>query len=146
MRITSPAFSDGQTIPSKYTCDGSDLIPPLDFDDVPPHAVTLALVMDDADAPGGTWDHWVIWNMPPQQHHVAEGKAPQGVVGRNSWKKNSWGGPCPPDREHRYDFRVYALDCQLDLPSSATKKELERAMEGHILEQARLTGRYDRPR
>src|SRR5687768_15904976 len=80
MRITSSAFSDGQTIPAKYTCDGSDVIPPLDFDDIPPRAVTLALIMDDPDAPMGTWDHWVIWNMPPQQHHVAEGKEPQGIV------------------------------------------------------------------
>ena len=146
MKVTSSAFSDGQTIPAKYTCDGSDVIPPLDFDDVPPRAVTLALIMDDPDAPMGTWDHWVIWNMPPQQRHVAEGKVPQGIVGRNSWKKNAWGGPCPPDREHRYFFKVYALDRQLDIPPNSTKKDLERAMEGHIIEEAQLMGRYDRER
>ena len=146
MKVTSSAFSDGHTIPAKYTCDGSDVIPPLDFDDIPPRAVTLALIMDDPDAPMGTWDHWVIWNMPPQQRHVAEGKEPQGIVGRNSWKKNAWGGPCPPDREHRYFFKVYALDRQLDIPPNSTKKELERAMEGHIIEEAQLMGRYDRER
>ena len=146
MKVTSSAFSEGQTIPAKYTCDGSDVIPPLDFDDIPPRAVTLALIMDDPDAPMGTWDHWVIWNMPPQQRHVAEGKVPQGIVGRNSWKKNAWGGPCPPDREHRYFFKVYALDRQLDIPPNSTKKDLERAMEGHIIEEAQLMGRYDRER
>ena len=146
LKVTSPAFSEGQTIPAKYTCDGGDLIPPLAFEGVPPKAVTIALVMDDPDAPGGTWDHWVIWNMPPSQHGIAEGKAPQGTVGRNSWKKNSWGGPCPPDREHRYFFKVYALDRQLDIPPNSGREQLERAMEGHIIEQAQLMGRYDRKR
>ena len=101
MKITSPAFTEGSTIPAKYTCDGGDAIPPLVFSSVPQDARTLALVVDDPDAPVGNWDHWVVWNIPATCTGVTEGVAPEGVVGRNSWKKNSWGGPCPPDREHR---------------------------------------------
>ncbi|HUP47673.1 MAG TPA: YbhB/YbcL family Raf kinase inhibitor-like protein [Thermoanaerobaculia bacterium] len=144
MRITSTAFADGESIPPKYTCDGHDLIPPLAFEEVPDAAVSLALVMDDPDAPGGTWDHWVVWNIPKEQRSIEEGKPPEGVVGRNSWGKNAWGGPCPPDRQHRYVFKLYALDSRLDLAGSAGKGDLERAMKGHILAEARFTGLYDR--
>ena len=146
MRITSSAFAEGQSIPSKYTCDGSDTIPPLKFEAVPEKAASLALIMDDPDAPHGTWDHWVIWNIPPKTTDIAEGKTPPGVVGKNSWGKNAWGGPCPPDRQHRYFFKLYALDTKLDLAPSATKKDVEKAMKDHILEQAQLMGVYDRHR
>ena len=144
MKISSSAFSEGQPIPAKYTCDGSDTIPPLAFADVPPEARSLALVMDDPDAPGGTYDHWVMWNIPPDTKGVEEGKAPRGVAGRNSWKKNAYGGPCPPDREHRYFFRIYALDTTLNLPASSNKADLEKAMEGHVLTEAKLMDRYER--
>lgn len=144
MKITSSAFAEGASIPSKYTCDGSDTIPPLLFEGIPERAVSLALVMDHPDAPMGTWDHWVMWNIPRDTAEVREGTAPRGEMGKNSWKKNAWGGPCPPDREHRYSFRLYALDTTLDLPSSTTKAQLEKAMQGHIVEQAQLMGRYDR--
>ena len=146
MKLTSPAFTEGATIPKKYTCDGSDVIPPLVFSDVPRDAKTLALVVDDPDAPVGMWDHWVVWNIPATCTGVAEGVPPAGVVGRNSWKKNSWGGPCPPDREHRYFFKLYALDSGLELAREATKTDLERAMGGHVLAETKLMGRYDRPR
>ena len=146
MKITSPAFGEGATIPKTYTCDGGDAIPPLAFSNVPADARTLALVVDDPDAPVGTWDHWVVWNIPASVTGVEEGRTPEGVVGRNSWKKNSWGGPCPPDREHRYFFKLYALDTTLELDRTASKADLERAMGDHVLAEAVLMGRYDRPR
>lgn len=146
MKLTSPAFTEGATIPKKYTCDGGDVIPPLVFSDVPHDAKTLALVVDDPDAPVGVWDHWVMWNIPAATPGVVEGQTPVGAVGRNSWKKNSWGGPCPPDREHRYFFKLYALDTVLELGREATKADLERAMEGHVLAADELMARYDRPR
>lgn len=146
MKLTSPAFADQQPIPSKYTCDGTDTIPPLSFEGVPPGAASLALVMDDPDAPVGTWDHWVLWNIPPGTAGVAEGRAPEGVAGKNSWGRTSWGGPCPPDREHRYFFRLYALDVKLGLGAGADKKALLEAIQGHVLAEAQLVGRYDRKR
>ena len=146
MKISSRAFQDQSVIPSQYTCDGQDRIPPLSFADVPTGAKTLALVMDDPDAPMGIWDHWVIWNISPTTKEIPEGQAPQGIAGRNSWGKNSYGGPCPPDREHRYFFKLYALDTTLDLPPSSRKSDLEKAMKGHILTEAQLMGRYDRKR
>ena len=146
MKITSSAFSEGQTIPAKYTCDGSDINPPLAFVDVPTNAASLALVMDDPDAPGGTWDHWIVWNMSRDLRGINEAQMPDGVLGRNSWKKNAWGGPCPPDREHRYYFKLYALDTQLDLPAGSAKADLERSMKDHIVAEAQLMGRYDRKR
>jgi hypothetical protein len=146
MKITSSAFREGQAIPAKYTCDGQDAIPPLKFEDVPQGAASLALIMDDPDAPKGTWDHWVVWNIPPKTTEIAEGKAPQGVVGKNSWGKTAWGGPCPPDRQHRYFFKLYALDTQLNLSGGAEKADVEKAMKGHVLADAQLMGVYDRKR
>jgi Raf kinase inhibitor-like YbhB/YbcL family protein len=144
MKISSGAFPDNGVIPAKYTCDGQDLIPPLTFSGVPAEARSLVLVVDDPDAPVGIWDHWVLWSIPPETREVEEGKSPSGITGRNSWGKNSWGGPCPPDREHRYFFKLYALDAALTLPPSAGKGDLEMAMKGHILAEAQLIGRYDR--
>jgi Raf kinase inhibitor-like YbhB/YbcL family protein len=144
MKISSSAFADGQSIPSVYTCDGNDTSPPLAVSGAPAGAKSLALVMDDPDAPGGTFDHWVVWNIPPNTTAIAEGQPPQGVAGRNSFRKNGYGGPCPPDREHRYFFKVYALDTMLNLPASATKADLEKAMKGHVIGQGQLMGRYNR--
>ncbi len=144
MRITSTAFKEGASIPAKYTCDEKDTIPPLSFEDVSEKAVTLALVMDDPDAPMGIWDHWVVWNMPRDTKGVREGSEPKGVAGKNSWGKTGWGGPCPPDREHRYFFKLYALDTKLDLKAGSTKAQLEVAMKGHIVAEAQLMGRYNR--
>jgi Raf kinase inhibitor-like YbhB/YbcL family protein len=146
MKISSPAFGENESIPPKYTCDGQDLIPPLKFEGVPDGAASLALIVDDPDAPGGTWDHWIVWNIPPKTKEIAEGKHPPGVTGQNSWGKNAWGGPCPPDRQHRYFFKLYALDTKLDLPVGENKKDLEKAMKGHILMEAKLVGVYDRKR
>jgi Raf kinase inhibitor-like YbhB/YbcL family protein len=144
MKLTSPAFEANGSIPSKYTCDGAGVIPPLAFTAVPPAAATLALIVDDPDAPAGTWDHWIIWNIPVSTNSIAEGTPPEGTTGMNSWKRPGWGAPCPPDREHRYFFKLYALDLRLDLPTSANKSGLEKAMRGHIVAQAELVGRYRR--
>jgi Raf kinase inhibitor-like YbhB/YbcL family protein len=142
MKISSPSFADGQAIPAKYTCDGDDINPPLVFSGAPPSAKSLVLIMDDPDAPGGTFDHWIVWNIPPTTSGVAEGQPLRGVVGRNGFGKNGYGGPCPPSGEHRYQFKLYALDTTLDLPRSASKAQLERAMKGHILAEAAMMGRY----
>ena len=144
MRISSPAFAEGQPIPKKYTCDGANSSPPLKFDGIPASAKSLALVMDDPDAPGGTFDHWIVWNIPPNTTSVAEGAAPQGVGGRTGFGKDTYGGPCPPGGEHRYFFKLYALDTTLSLAPSSKKSELEKAMAKHVVEKAEMMGRYKR--
>lgn len=146
MVLTSSAFADSGVIPAKHSCDGGDVVPPLSWSGAPPATRSFALVVDDPDAPGGTWDHWVVFDIPPTVASIEEGKVPAGIVGTNSWKKQSWGGPCPPDREHRYFFRLYALDTLLRLPATSTKRDVEEAMKGHILAEGQLIGRYDRNR
>ena len=142
MKIASPAFEEGGKIPSKYTCDGEDAIVPLTISDVPENAKSLALVMDDPDAPVGIWDHWVLWNIAPDTKEIT-GK-PKAVYGNNSWKRTKWSGPCPPDKEHRYFWKLYALDTELDLPEGSTKVDLMKAIKGHILADAKLMGKYER--
>lgn len=149
MRITSPAFQAGGTIPEKHSCDGEDVSPALMFEDVPPAAKSLALIVDDPDAPMGTWDHWIVFNIPPGVKGLKEGAGAgslpgQARHGRNSWKRNDWGGPCPPKGKHRYFFKLHALDVTLDLSEGASKAELLDAMDGHILERAELMGTYER--
>jgi len=152
MKLTSSAFNDGGKISSKYTCDDQNINPPLQFSDVPKGAQALVLIMDDPDIPDfakqkfniEVWDHWVIFNIPPTTNKIAEGKNPLGKMGKNTRGNNSYGGPCPPDREHRYFFKLYALDTELDLPEGSTKAEVEKAMKNHILAEAKLMGRYER--
>jgi len=145
MKIESTAFQNNQSIPSLYTCDGANINPPLTFSDIPAGAKSLALIMDDPDAPSGTWDHWLFWNLPPSVTEIKEGVPPaEAIVGVNSWPKIAYGGPCPPDREHRYFFKLYALDTMLNLSRGSTKKEVESAMSGHIIAQAELVGKYNR--
>lgn len=145
LTITSPAFAGGGVIPAKYTCDGADVSPPLVIGPVPAGTGSLALIMDDPDAPMGTWVHWVVWNIPPQAREIPENGLPSGASqGRNDWKRNSYGGPCPPSGTHRYLFRLYALDAPLNLGSSTTKADLARAMQGHVLAQGELMGTFHR--
>lgn len=144
MRLTSTEFVDGGTIPTRYTCDGEGISPPLEIADVPAGAQTLALICDDPDAPSGIWDHWLVWNIPSTITHIPAGGAAGGQEGMNSWPKQGYGPPCPPSGEHRYYFRLYALDTRLDLPSTAGRQQLEAAMAGHLLERAELMGRYRR--
>ncbi len=142
MKLSSPAFAHQAMIPKKYTCQGGDISPPLTLSHIPEGTISLALITDDPDAPMGTWNHWLIWNLKPRAE-IKEDSAP-GTQGQNSWGRNDYGGPCPPRGTHRYFFKVYALDTQLDLPEGATKAELEKTMMGHILEQAELVGRYQK--
>lgn len=152
MKLTCSAFAHNGKIPSKYTCDGANINPPLTIEDVPAGAESLVLLMDDPDIPDFVkqkygilvWDHWTIFNIPPTTTEIAEGQTPAGVQGKNTGGKNAYGGPCPPDREHRYFFKLYALDTTLNLPAGASKAEVEKAMEGHIVAEAELVGRYER--
>ncbi len=150
MKLESSAFEHEGTIPAKYTCDGENISPPLKISDVPTSAKILVLIMDDPDVPrdhkpDGMWDHWLVWNIPPETKEIPEGQEPQGTIGKNTGGKFGYQGPCPPDREHRYFFKLYALDTMLDLSAeTATKIDLEAAMQGHILAQSELMGRYNR--
>lgn len=151
IQLTSTAFADGLPIPTKYTCDGSDISPPLAWANAPANVKSYTLIADDPDAPVGTWVHWVIYNLPPSATALAENtpksdSLPDGAKqGVNDFRKTGYGGPCPPPgKAHRYFFKLYALDTTLDLPSGATKKDLLKAMEGHVLAQGQLMGTYQR--
>jgi hypothetical protein len=147
MKLTSTAFKDGDYIPTKYTCDGANISPPIAWKEAPSSTKSFALIYDDPDAPSGTWDHWVLYNLPPETVSLPENATtlPQGTrVGLNSWPKAEYGGPCPPTGTHRYIFHLYALDTMLDLPEGATSEALRKKMEKHILATATLTGRYQR--
>jgi len=144
MKLTSPAFDEGGDIPAKYTCDGEDISPPLEIHAVPPEAVALALVMDDPDAPGSTFDHWLVWNISPDVGSIPEDTEPEGVQGRTDFGRLGYGGPCPPSGTHTYRFKLYALDQTLDLQQGATKDELREAMEGHTVETHVLSADYSR--
>lgn len=151
MQITSPSFQHEQAIPKKYTCDGENSNPPLQFLDIPSGTQSLAFIMDDPDVPtsiraDGNWDHWLIWNIAPDTKEIAENSVPKGaVVGKNTGGENRYGGPCPPDRQHRYFFKLFALDTLLNLPDdTTTKADLLMAMGNHILAKAELIGRYNR--
>lgn len=145
LKITSPAFAEKRAIPVRYTCDGQDINPPLLIDAVPNGAQSLALIVDDPDAPVGIWVHWVVWNIPPLTREITENSLPAGAAqGLNDWKRNRYGGPCPPSGTHRYYFRLYALDTTLDLAPTTAKAALERAMQGHIIARGELMGTYRR--
>lgn len=151
MQLTSSAFKQGEKIPSRYTCDGTDVSPPLQIEGVPAAAKSLVLIMEDPDVPhylrkDGLWVHWVLFNIPPQAQLIAEGKTPPSIPGVGTEGKTVYRGPAPPDREHRYFFLLYALDCQLSLSKGATKEEVVAAMQSHILEETQLMGRYERIR
>ncbi len=146
MTIQSPVFLNDQNIPLKYTCDGQGINPPLEFSGVPEQARSLALIMHDPDAPvAGGFTHWVIYNISPMTALIPENTSPAGAsLGQNGAGKTGYTGPCPPSGTHHYFFKVYALDTQLQIGNPPTKDELERAMQGHILAQARLVGLYAR--
>lgn len=144
-KLTCPAFHHGSQIPSRYTCDGDDINPYLVIQGAPAAAKSLALIMDDPDAPGGTWVHWLLWDISPEIKEIREHTAPFGAKeGVNSWDRSGYGGPCPPSGTHRYFFRLFALDIRPKIAGSAVREELERAMEGHILATTELMGTYSR--
>lgn len=141
MKITS-VFGNNGKIPSKYTADGDDINPPLEISEIPENAESLVLIIDDPDAPVGTWDHWIVFNIPSTTT-IQEDSIP-GIQGKNSWGRTNYGGPSPPSGTHRYFFKLYALDTQLNLPEGATKNQVLGAMQNHILDQAQLIGLYSR--
>jgi Raf kinase inhibitor-like YbhB/YbcL family protein len=148
--LGSEAFAPQAMIPPRYTCDGLGISPPLQWEHAPSGTASLALIVDDPDAPAGTWVHWVIYDLPPEPHELTESSSadaelPSGARhGKNSWGRLGYGGPCPPSGTHRYVFKLYALDTVLGLAAGATKEQLLQAMEGHILGQAELVGVYKR--
>jgi hypothetical protein len=145
MSISSPSFRQNGAIPSKFTCDGNDVNPALLIEGVPAEAKSLALIVDDPDASRGTWVHWVVWNIGPATRELAENSIPSGgKQGMNDFRKRDYGGPCPPSGTHRYFFKLYALDAKPELGPNTTKAQLEKAMEGRILNRAELVGTYSR--
>jgi hypothetical protein len=143
LTIKSPAFENGKLIPKKYSCDGEDINPPLTVEGTPEEAKTLVLTVDDPDAPNGTFDHWIVWNIPASTIRIAENSVP-GKEGVNGFRKTGYNGPCPPSGTHRYFFKVYALNTELSLGSGSKKKDVEKAMQGHILAKGELLGLYRR--
>ena len=150
--LISSAFSGGEAIPRRHTCDGEDLSPALAWEDAPEGVASFALIMDDPDAPVGTWVHWVLFNIPATARSLEEGMAPDAQLadgsrhGSNSWGRLGYGGPCPPSGIHRYFFKLYALDEALDLEPGASKEDLLEAIQGHVLAQTELMGTYSRAR
>ena len=145
MKITSPAFANNGRIPEKYTCDMESLIPPLEFVDVPSQAQSLVLIMDDPDAPSGTFVHWVVYNINPKVVKVEEGKVPEGgIQGATNAGTQEYVGPCPPSGTHRYFFKLYALNKQLELPQGITKQQVLEKMQDSVIAQAQLLGLYSR--
>ena len=148
--LSSPHFTEGEPIPSAFSCDGQDVSPELAWTGVPPDTVSLVLILDDPDAPVGTWDHWVLFNMPADRVGLSDGIEPLeqledgSIHGANSWGQLGYGGPCPPDGTHRYFFQLFALDTMLDLPVGTSKTDLLQAVEGHVLGEASLMGTYTR--
>lgn len=144
MKLTSPSFSHNGSIPSQYTCDGANISPALEWSDAPQSTNSFALIVDDPDAPGKVWVHWIVFNIPNTTQNLAENTASgpfiQGATDFNG--KRAWGGPCPPSGTHHYRFTLYALDNFLDLPAGATKEQVMQAMKGHILAQTTLIGTY----
>jgi Raf kinase inhibitor-like YbhB/YbcL family protein len=146
MKITSSAFQQGANIPSKSSCDGADTSPPLQIQEIPPEAKSLVLIVDDPDAPSGLFTHWIAWNISPQTSTIAEGSAPKGTRGTNDFGKSGYGGPCPPSGTHRYFFKIFALDQELNLAAGAKRAQLDAAMKGHVIAQGELMGHYSRGR
>jgi Raf kinase inhibitor-like YbhB/YbcL family protein len=150
IKITSSALQDGGSIPSKYTCDGADVSPPLQWDSAPEDTKSIAVICDDPDAPMGTFVHWVLFNLPAETRELTENvpadeTLPNGAKqGASDFGRTGYGGPCPPSGTHRYYFKIYALDSEIDLPAGARKPDLLKAMEGHILAQGQLMGKYKR--
>jgi len=150
MKITSQAFKDEGMIPEKYTCDDINVSPPFVWSPGPEGTRTYAFICDDPDAPMGTWVHWVLFNLPVNINELPEGIPPERDLesgakqGMNDFRKIGYGGPCPPGGTHRYFFKLYALDTEVDLEAGATKSDLLRAMEGHILAESQLMGKYQR--
>ncbi len=150
-KIESPAFRDGEEIPDRYTCEGEDISPPIKWSDVPKGTKSMVLICDDPDAPMGTWDHWIITNLDPETDGIPESAPATSVLpggeahGTNSWGREDYGGPCPPSgKPHRYFFKLYAIDSDLDIPPGLNKYELMERIKVHVLEMTKTIGLYSR--
>jgi Raf kinase inhibitor-like YbhB/YbcL family protein len=143
LKVKSSAFEPNNPIPKKYSCDGQDINPPLNIDGIPKEAKTLALIIDDPDASSGTFDHWVVYNIPASTSQIGENTVP-GTEGLNSARQSGYMGPCPPSGTHRYFFKVYSLDTELKLGVNSKRKDVEKAMQNHILAKGELVGLYSR--
>ena len=143
MQLTSAAFGQGDAIPVRFTCDGNDISPALTITDIPTDAVSLMLIMEDPDAPGGTWDHWIAYDIPVVTE-IAENVGALGTAGTNSWGESGYGGPCPPSGTHRYLFTISAVDSDLGIQIGATKTQVLAALDGRVLAEATLMGAYSR--
>jgi len=144
MKLMSSAFANGGNIPARYTCDGQNISPPLEISDVPQGTKSLALIMEDPDAPAGTFVHWVMWNIPPDTTEIEEGVAPKGVQGMTDFGRPGYGGPCPPSGTHTYRFELSALDQEISLREGSNLKHLRRAMERHKIKRVAMIGSYGR--
>lgn len=149
MKLTSPAFEENQAIPSKYTCEGLNYNPELNIQGVPQKAVSLVLIVEDPDVPAyirpdQMWDHWIVFNIPKETKVIEENATPPGILGKTTSGINKYDGPCPPDRKHRYFFKLFALDVMLPLKTGASKKDVANAMKGHILAESALIGTYQK--
>lgn len=147
MKLSSPSFAHGGKIPTLYTCEGADLSPPLKIEEVPKEAKSLVLIVDDPDVPefvrkDRMWVHWVVYDLSPETTEIPENQVPPGTLGIGTGGEAKYQGPCPPDREHRYFFKLYALDQELSLPPGKRKEEVEKAMQGHVIAEAVLIGKY----
>ncbi|MFZ5954618.1 MAG: YbhB/YbcL family Raf kinase inhibitor-like protein [Candidatus Dependentiae bacterium] len=145
--VINEQFKNNDPIPAEFSCDGNDSSPRVWWENIPQSTKSLALICDDPDAPGGTWDHWIVFNIPSQVTAIEKNASAQdipAIYGTNSWGKNKYGGPCPPSGIHRYYFTLYALDTELSLTAKATKKDILKAMNGHIIERAQIMGTYQR--
>jgi len=142
LKVQSTAFKNGGQIPSKYTCEGENINPEIEISSIPENTRSIALIVEDPDAPRGVYDHWIVWNIPPNET-IPENSRP-GVSGKNSFGNTSYGGPCPPSGSHRYFFKVYALDRELDIAAGSDKQKLKEAMKDHVLGSGELMGHYQK--
>lgn len=143
IKISSPTFQHNENIPAKYTCQGENINPPLEIEGVPSNSKSLVLIIDDPDAPSGNWDHWIVWNINPLTKKIPENSVPQEATqGINDFRRVEYGGPCPPSGTHRYFFKIFAIDTIFNLPSSARKTDVLKAMQGHVLDKFELVGLY----
>ncbi len=145
MKISSPSFHENGMIPKRYSCEGEDINPSISIFGIPLETKSLAIMVHDHDAPSGDFVHWLMWNIHPEIEKISESMTPVGALeGTNDFGEVGWGGPCPPSGTHRYEFHLYALNTMIDLPSSATKNDLRDLMDGYIIDQASLTGLYQK--
>jgi len=146
LKLSIKEFKDQGQIPSSLTCDGDDRAPTLQWSDAPQNTVSFTMIMEDPDAPGGTWDHWIVFNIPSNINELSQQQPlpTDSLAGKNSWGNMNYGGPCPPDRSHRYFFTIYALDQELNLPTGSNKFTILKAMQDHILDQSTIMGHYER--